>query len=42
MKKALYYECPFSIGYRVTQNFYDFWLTASVDNYYKYNANRTC
>nr|QBK87195.1 MAG: papain family cysteine protease [Marseillevirus LCMAC201] len=38
MKKAIYYEGPITIGYRVTQDFYTFWPTSAVDNYYKYDG----
>jgi len=38
MKKAIYYEGPISVGYRVTADFYTFWPTSSVDNYYKYDG----
>lgn len=38
MKKAIYYEGPITIGYRVTQDFYSYWPTATKDNYYKYDG----
>ena len=38
MKKAIYYEGPITIGYRVTQDFYTFWPTSAVNNYYKYDG----
>lgn len=38
MKKAIYYEGPLTVGYRVTNDFYTYWSTASADNYYKYDG----
>ncbi len=38
MKKAIYYEGPITVGYRVTADFYTFWPTSSADNYYKYDG----
>jgi hypothetical protein len=37
MKKAIYYEGPITVGYRVTSDFYSYWPTATVDNYYRYD-----
>lgn len=39
MKKAIYYEGPLTVGYRVTNDFYTYWQTASKDNYYKYDGS---
>ena len=38
MKKAIYYEGPLTVGYRVTRDFYTYWPTANVDNYYRYDG----
>jgi len=38
MKKAIYYEGPITVGYRVTSDFYTFWPTSGLDNYYKYDG----
>lgn len=38
MKKAIYYEGPLTIGYRVTKDFYTYWPTATSDNYYRYDG----
>lgn len=38
MKKAIYYEGPLTVGYRVTQDFYTYWPTAAIDNYYQYDG----
>lgn len=38
MKKAIYYDGPITVGYRVTKDFYTFWPTSSADNYYKYDG----
>lgn len=39
MKKAIYYEGPITIGYRVTADFYTFWPTSASGNYYKYDGS---
>lgn len=36
MKKAIYFEGPITVGYQVTQDFYQFQPT--IDNYYKYDG----
>lgn len=38
MKKAIYYEGPITVGYRVTADFYTYWPTVKADNYYKYDG----
>ena len=38
MKKAIYYEGPITIGYRVTSDFYQYWPTVTADNYYRYDG----
>lgn len=39
MKKAIYYEGPITVGYKVTSDFYTFWKTAAQNNYYKYDGS---
>ena len=38
MKKAIYWNGPITVGYRVYADFYKFWPTASPNNYYKYDG----
>jgi hypothetical protein len=38
MKKAIYYEGPLTVGYRVTADFYRYWPSSGVDTYYKYDG----
>lgn len=38
MKKAIYYYGPIAVGFSISSDFYEYWKTATNDNYYKYDG----